>query len=82
MLTKALIVFICLCFGACFEVPEEWREEIQRICKAAENSVYPHPSTDMQCLYGGTHDVGVQVKPILGVWMLTKIICDISASRL
>lgn len=29
----------CLCSGACFEVIKEWKVKIQRICKAAENSL-------------------------------------------
>ena len=50
-----------ICCGACFETPEEWREAIQSICKAAEASVFPHPSSDAQCLYG-THEMGAQVR--------------------
>ena len=52
-----IFILLILCYGACFDVPTEWREEIKKICKVAENSVFP---SDAQRLYG-TNVMGTQV---------------------
>ena len=48
MLSKWWLILLIICHGACFEVPTEWRAAIQKICRAAEKSVFLHPSSDTQ----------------------------------
>ena len=74
MVLRSVVILICIVgYVACFEVPDEWKEQIQQICSDAEKGIFLHPSMDAQRVYSRSSNA--QVPPQVRVWILLFVVC-------
>ena len=71
-----LLVGLCLCrLSVSINVPKEWQETINSICKEEEKGLFPHPSPYAQVSFGSysASSIGFQVSVSLAYIMYDPV---------